>query len=207
VHFIWNDKTNFGGCGAETDIFYKYRKSDGFWSTVNVVSSESTDISGNPVLDLDSNNVVHASWFDYTDYGGSGIDKDIFYKTKNSENQPPNEPEINGPTSGTTGKMYNFTFTTTDPDDDILQFYIDWGDGVTEYTEYVASETQIEKSHAWFEKGTYEIKAKAIDTENSESTWGKLSVSMPRNKLLLNTFILRFLERFPNAFPLLRKIL
>jgi len=57
------------------------------------------------------------------------------------------------------------------------------------------------------ELGTYIITAKAMDTYGLESNWRTLKVTMPRNKIATNLLFLRFLERFPNAFPILRYIL
>ncbi len=206
VHVTWKDKTNYQGCGIDNDILYKY-KNGGSWSAAEVVSTESTNHSWYPSLWVDSGGVVHVAWHDFTDYSGSGSEGDIFYKFKSSGNQPPNKPDINGPTSGKTGTSYDYTFTSIDQDEDIVQFFIDWGDGDTEWTEFTASGTSITRSHTWTEKSTYEIKAKARDTDDYESDWGKLSVSMPRNKLFIYTLFMRFLERFPNAFPILRHLL
>lgn len=84
VHVAWRDLTNYGGSGPDFDIFYKYREVSGVWSTTEVVSTESTDESREPSLAVDSSGIVHVAWCDYTNYGGSGIDKDIFYKIRDA---------------------------------------------------------------------------------------------------------------------------
>ena len=119
----------------------------------------------------------------------------------------PLTPDINGPTSGKPGTSYDYTFTSIDPDVDDVQFFIDWGDGDTEWTSFAASGTPVTRSHTWSEKGTYVIRAKAKDTDDYESDWGTLTVTMPRNRLLTNTLFMSLLERFPNAFPILRYLL
>jgi len=53
-----------------------------------------------------------------------------FYETE--DNTPPDAPEIDGPTSGAAGTSYEYTFTTTDPDDHDVYYYIEWGDGEIE---------------------------------------------------------------------------
>ena len=206
VHVTWMDKTGYGGSGSDLDIFYKYKTSSGSWSNTEVVSTESTGYSYYPSLHVDSSGTVHVTWYDYTDYGGSGSDGDIFYKYKSGGNQPPNKPDINGPTSGKPGTSYNYTFISIDPGEDIVQFFIDWGDGDTEWTEFVASGTPVTRSHIWNEKSTYEIKAKAKDTDDYESEWGTLTVSMPRNRIF-NRPIFSFLEQHLNLFPILRLLL
>ncbi|GAH03081.1 unnamed protein product, partial [marine sediment metagenome] len=54
------------------------------WSETEVVSTESTDDSYFPSLAADQDGNVHVAWLDFTDYGGSGSDTDIFYKYKPS---------------------------------------------------------------------------------------------------------------------------
>jgi len=54
------------------------------WTTIEVVSTESTDNSFFPSIAVDRSGNVHIAWYDYTDYGGSGTDIDIFYKRWNA---------------------------------------------------------------------------------------------------------------------------
>jgi len=82
VHVAWKDYSNYGGSGNDIDIFYKERSVDGFWSVTEIVSTESTSNSYGPSLYVDVDGVVHVAWNDFTDYGGSGIDLDIFYKER-----------------------------------------------------------------------------------------------------------------------------
>jgi hypothetical protein len=53
------------------------------WGTTEVVSTESTDDSYNPSVGSGSG-AVHIAWEDLTYYGGSGTDRDIFYKRRRS---------------------------------------------------------------------------------------------------------------------------
>lgn len=83
VHVAWDDMTDYSSSGTDFDIFYKY-KSTGVWSTTEVVSTESTQDSFWPSLKVDSDKNIHVIWDDWTDYGGAGVDEDIFYKVKTS---------------------------------------------------------------------------------------------------------------------------
>ena len=41
-------------------------------------------------------------------------------------NRPPNKPTIDGPTTGKAGVSYKYTFTTIEPDEDQVYYYVDW---------------------------------------------------------------------------------
>jgi len=100
-----------------------------------------------------------------------------------------------------------YTFNAVDPDGDDVKYFIDWGDGDTEWTGFSASGTPVVVSHTWAEEDTYTITAKAQDEYGLESDWGTLEVEMPVNQQVINPLLQMILERFPNAFPLLRQLL
>ncbi len=94
--------------------------------------------------------------------------------------RPPNTPSITGPAQGKPGVAYLYTFTTTDPDGDVVYYYIDWGDGqVSEWVGPHQSGATATVTHQWTEKGTYTIQAKAKDVFDVESGWASLEVTMP----------------------------
>jgi hypothetical protein len=80
VHVAWYDYTDYGGAGTDWDIFYKKFVPGSGWAVTEVVSTESTSSSYRPSLAIGSDGKVHIAWEDWTDYGGSGTDRDIFYK-------------------------------------------------------------------------------------------------------------------------------
>jgi outer membrane protein assembly factor BamB len=94
------------------------------------------------------------------------------------ENQPPNKPDIDGPTSGKPNIEYDFSFNATDPNDDAVMYIIEWGDNYTEWTEYSDSGEEIILTHSWSEPGTYTIKAKAKDVTELESKWSYFEVKI-----------------------------
>jgi len=122
-------------------------------------------------------------------------------------NQLPNAPVITGPANGKAGTSYDYDFTATDPDGDDVKYYIDWGDGDTEWTGFSASGTPVIVSHTWVEEDTYTISAKAQDEHGLEGPEGTLEVTMPVNQQVTNPLLQMLLERFPNAFPILRHLL
>lgn len=105
------------------------------------------------------------------------IDEIKIYKRIN-QNDPPNTPEISGATSGIVSKAYSYNFVTTDLEGDELYLFVDWGDNTnTGWLGSYNSNENVVLSHSWSETGTYEIKARAIDTFDV-SEWGELTVEM-----------------------------
>jgi hypothetical protein len=85
VHVAWFDRTNYTGSGTDPDIFYKcWNVTTSTWTTTEVVSTESTEDSVAPSIAVDGAGNVHVAWQDWTDYGGAGLDRDIFYKYRNA---------------------------------------------------------------------------------------------------------------------------
>jgi hypothetical protein len=105
------------------------------------------------------------------------------------------------------GEEYYYLFTSVDPDNNPVSYYVDWGDGTTTETMDWASGEQGSASHTYNETGEYTIMVKARDTLGEESDWGTLSVSMPRNRLIHNPIFLEFIEGFIDRFPLFARLL
>ncbi len=85
VHIAWEDYTNYSSSGTDLDIFYKrWNAASVTWTTTEVVSTESTDNSGDPTIAADGSGNVHIAWEDDTNYSGSGWNLDIFYKRWNA---------------------------------------------------------------------------------------------------------------------------
>jgi len=128
----------------------------------------------------------------------------------NSENNPPEAPVIDGPTNGNAGKSYNYTFTSIDPDDDEVYYYILWGDGYIEIWDGPCpSGMALEIAHTYAKFGTFTIEAKAKDTNGYESGWTTLNVNIPRvkpNRIIINLFN-RLLERLPNIYLIFRYVI
>ena len=126
----------------------------------------------------------------------------------NGDNQPPNNPTINGPTNGKVETTYEYTFSATDVDEDKVYYYIEWGDdAVEEWIGPYDPGEEVTISHTWAEQGTYTIRAKAKDAYNNESDWGTLSVSMPKNKPYISTPFLQLLHNFLQNHPIRYQLL
>ena len=87
---------------------------------------------------------------------------------------------------------------------------IDWGDGIEDVTGTFPSGVKVYVLHSWATKGTYTIRAKAVDMLGAESDWTEYIVKMPRDKAIKNpflNFLQDFLQSHPNIFPILQKLL
>ena len=125
-----------------------------------------------------------------------------------ASNDPPNKPSINGKINGIAGQSYDYTFTSTDPENQNVWYYIDWGDGQTE--EWIGpceSGEEVTKSHTWDDEDTYTIRAKAKDIFDAESDWGTLEVSMPVNQPVQYPLLELFRERFPILYQIIFRVL
>jgi len=126
---------------------------------------------------------------------------------KNIPNSPPNSPTIIGETNGSKQTTYDYKIQTTDPNQDDVQYHIEWGDNTTTITGFNRSGKEINVSHTWETKGTYAIKVKAIDVFYAESDWATLTVTMPYPyKIQVLHFWEKLFQRFPHIFPLLRHV-
>jgi hypothetical protein len=95
-------------------------------------------------------------------------------------NDPPDAPTITGPGEGKPGTIYLFVVQTTDPNDDTVSYFIDWGDNTTsDWIGPYASGAQATITHSWSEQGTFTVKVKAKDQPGDESDWGILQIVMP----------------------------
>lgn len=117
-------------------------------------------------------------------------------------NQPPNKPEINGKWINHPFEIECY-FIATDLDRDDVRYYINWGDGIIDITDFHRNGEEVTVSHNYAEKGTITITAYA---EDIHGTIGPKSTYYPgwsRNKAIN---IHNYLFRFFNGFPLLEKL-
>lgn len=97
------------------------------------------------------------------------------------QNNPPETPTIQGNKNGPIDEIQYYDISSNDNDLDMISFEIHWGDETTNKTETTTQSGEILTiGHVWSEKGTYEIKVKAIDEQGAESDWNTLEVSMPK---------------------------
>ena len=77
-----------------------------------------------------------------------------------------------GPTSGYMNRTYYFTSSIIDSNKNNIAYQFDWGDGsLSNWSDYLSSDSLISMGHSYDSTGTYEIKVKAKDISELESDW------------------------------------
>jgi outer membrane protein assembly factor BamB len=86
---------------------------------------------------------------------------------------PPDKPTTpEGPYRGGEDSTYDFSSSTTHPQNLLTAIRFDWGDGDTsDWGDFMAPNQPTTKSHAWLLADTFEVRAQAKDTGNAMSVW------------------------------------
>ena len=158
-----------------------------------------------PCIGEDGTIYVGSSWRDEVTHRAYGF---LHAFGPIESNSPPEKPKISGEVNGKIGEEYRYEISALDPDNNPVSFYIEWGDQT--HTGWTIDRAPGEKcyyKHTWSKQGDYTIRCKAKDTLGEESDWGYLEVTMPKNQQASNMWFLRWMERFPNAFPIIRHLL
>jgi parallel beta-helix repeat protein len=154
-------------------------------------------------------------WSDYngTDSNGDGIG-DTPYPILGGDNEdryplgnfPPDAPIIDGLTHGKVGVEYNYNFSLSDPDDDLMYLRVDWGNGTSSpWQGPYDSDTTVKLNHTWNQKGTFAIKAQVKDIFDAESDWATFEVTISKIKAInYNTLFSNLVEKFPLLQKLIR---
>lgn len=89
---------------------------------------------------------------------------------------PPFVPENPwGPNAGIIGETYKYRAKTSDPENDLVYFMFDWGDG--NQSEWIGPIDDIRElvnsTHKWEREGSYDVTVKAKDHYGYESNWSE----------------------------------
>ena len=222
VHFVFDSGMSeaYNPDPECSTVFYRKKLDDGSWSHVEVISLESMLVDeaggGIPRIVVENNN-LHFFWTDNLNYLGCGDDNDIFYKMKTiDDNQYPEKPTISGPRVVKDGTHVDYTFSTTDLEGDDLYYCIWLHSNLGLLDSFIlgwlgpyASGEELTVDIPFFSRpGISWVKAKAVDVNGGLSDIGTFTVIVTRDKASNNIILLqRFLERFPNVFPILKYIL
>jgi parallel beta-helix repeat protein len=129
--------------------------------------------------------------------GGDNEDRYPFMKPNGWNNTRPNQPIITGPTNGRKRVWYEFNFSISDPDGDLLWIHIDWEHGTpSKWAGPFPSGSIVKYNYSWRKKDSYTIRAQTRDSKGLLSEWGTLEVMIPRTRVSTDWYTL-FLDRFP----------
>jgi len=158
---------NSGGIWEDTVEWNGNEHDDGFGHTFGSIEPENT--------------IVFAVVFNEERHQGyanppNGWPFDAYYvdsiasSTPELISDPPTTPTISGPQSGKAGVEYSYTIRSIDGEGDDIYYQIDWGDNslLRWYGPY-PSNTDVEFSHIWNDKDTYEVTVKAKDIYDAKS--------------------------------------
>jgi hypothetical protein len=127
-------------------------------------------------------------------FGGEGNWSDPFIIIISN---PPEAPTINGPNKGVVGVEYNYTFITSDPEEEDIYYWINWGDNSppVEWIGPYKSGEMIILSHIFLKEGKITISAQAMDINQLKGEWGTFEIVIPRNKLISISLLFRILKQ------------
>jgi len=103
-------------------------------------------------------------------------DKNNTFVVVTNENRCPSKPTITGPINGSVGVEYEYSIFAIGPDGDMVQYVIDWNDGVITTMPFFPSETTASTRHMWNSAGTYYVTAYAEDEYGAVSEIVNLTV-------------------------------
>jgi len=117
--------------------------------------------------------------------------------TVTSYNHYPTAPLIDGPFKGSAGVELCWAFLSWDEDADMVKYYIDWGDGNSDETDYHPEGIAVEVVHIYEKEGEYNIKAIAEDKTGLMSPEESLVIIIPRNRATVYSLFQLFFDRYP----------
>ena len=139
-----------------------------YWGTSSGNYSDSQDVGAATqytIPDLQDGLTYYFAVKAYDDGNESDYSQEISH-TVATPNSSPTTPSVpSGPASGFIQTGYSFSSTASDPENDMLQYQYDWGDGV------ISGWGNSTQSHTWSNTGNYCVKARARDTLGATSGW------------------------------------
>ncbi|RLF39355.1 MAG: hypothetical protein DRN12_07095 [Thermoplasmata archaeon] len=93
-------------------------------------------------------------------------------------NRPPDKPIIKGPTLATINEKCKFTIISHDPDNDSLNFIVDWDDGTENSTGFTQNSI-VNLTHSWSFAGYYEIRVEA--TDGNKTSFSTFAITICRD--------------------------
>jgi len=114
-----------------------------------------------------------------TDSTGS-VAMDVTQAVIEKPNEPPKKPFIDGPSTVVQTHSYEFSFVSSDPNDDMIFYFVDWDDNTTSgWIGPAASNVTVYQNHSWMKEGAAGlIKVKTKDSHGAESDWSSFMIDI-----------------------------
>jgi outer membrane protein assembly factor BamB len=111
--------------------------------------------------------------------GSGNVVTDETQAVVETPNEPPEAPAVDGPSTGVQTHSYEYSFVTSDPNNDIIFYSIDWGDGTySGWLGPVPSGVTLHQNHSWAREGSYTMHVKAKDSHGAVSEWSSFMTTM-----------------------------
>jgi chitodextrinase len=85
-------------------------------------------------------------------------------------NRSPTKPTIAGPTSGTKNTDYTYNASSTDPDNDPLQYTFEWGGSISQSSGFLQNGMNYSVNHSWTTAGRYNLTVTVTDNQSEASS-------------------------------------
>jgi hypothetical protein len=166
---IWNARYGWGVSGSTDGPSQKYHR-----EFLDAIFGEDIPELGKANQDSKEDNLYRLSghcmrWCYYQ----LNLFGDPILTFSDTDNHPPDQPSM--PSGAAQGKIridYTFTTSATDTDGDDLYYKWSWGDGTfSDWMGPFSSSEEIEVSHNWTKRGSYEVMVKVRDEHRRESSW------------------------------------
>ncbi len=104
-------------------------------------------------------------------------------------NRPPDSPLVDGVMLGNKTVEYAYTAVSTDPDNDTIRYFFDWGDGTNTISGFLERRLIYNTSHNWTTSGVYTVRVYAEDKNNGVSGTTEMTVFIDVNVLFIDDVI------------------
>jgi hypothetical protein len=163
---------SFGDNGYTVETYDFVGCLTNFISGISLSSSDSYIF--HMIIKLESNGATPYSNVDFIDFFSENNQYGLTLLSMGiaSYNQAPETPSTpTGPSSGYTNQGYQFTFSGTDIDNDLLTYEINWGDGSATFIGPFASGDTFSLFNTYYSTGTKYIKVRSTDPMGHTSNW------------------------------------
>jgi hypothetical protein len=179
VGFLGATKVAYG-MGAWNDPYDGSSQSLDYFFTTSVTSGNYTQGGAHQwaLRHMYTNGLWYSVKYEMFEWGAFWGSPNLSMANVNSPPLTPSTPS--GTAKGDPGMEYDFSSSTTDPDEDDIFYFFDWGDETfSDWLGPYASGDACIASHTWADYGIYDVRVRAKDVHDYESDWSNsLSVAI-----------------------------